>query len=179
VLVSLRNDSSSTLRFVPSGSRYRILDVRGREVASGVFTYAIPESVAPGANAYLVETVSALFASAADVERVQVEPVTRPTDVAAPRLDVRGLTWRRTADGGLEASGIVSNDSAAAVETGFVCVLFFDANAELIGAVYDLTDVQDLAPGRSATFSTAYPGTPPLAPASVARAEGIAFSLQE
>jgi hypothetical protein len=179
VLVKLRNDAPTALRFVPSGSRYRILDSKRREVASGVFTYAVPDRVAPGGYTYLLETVSALLVEPGEVGSVEVTPLTRVTEQADSVLTVAEVSWRRGAGGGLEATGIVTNNTSVTVGTGFVSVLFFDGHDALIGAVYDLTDIQNLAPGRSTRFATAYPGTAPLTPGSVARAEGIAFALQD
>jgi hypothetical protein len=176
VLVKLRNDAPTPLEFVPSGSRYRILASTGREVASGVFTYAVPDSVGPGEHAYLVETVSALLVAPGTVERVEVRPLARVAEQVDPLLTVRDVKWRSGAGGGLEASGLVTNGTSERVATGFVCVLFFDQADALVGAVYDLTDIRDVEPGASASFTTAYPGAPPIDPHQVASAKGIAFA---
>jgi hypothetical protein len=177
LLVVLRNDSATPMEFVSSGSTYRILDVHDRAVATGVFTYAVPDRIAPGATAYLVETVTMLFVKPRDVVRLAVVPSTRPTTEAAPLLKVAGVAWRTTV-AGLEASGVVTNNTPVEIDGGFVGVLFFGASNELIGAVYDLTDVEHLAPAESRRFSTAYPGTAPIASGDVARAEAIAFPLE-
>jgi hypothetical protein len=176
ILAVLRNDAPSPVQFVPAGSTYRIFDREGRAVATGVFTYAIPDRMAPGATGYLVETLSSLFVMPRDVARVVVVPSIQPAAEAATELPVSDLTWRSTA-AGVEASGVVTNGTQGNVDDVFIAVLFFDSKNELVGAVYDVTDVLSLDRGASARFSTAYPGTGPLGPRDIARAEAIAFAV--
>jgi hypothetical protein len=175
ILAVLRNDSSTPVQFVPSGSSYRIFDARGRAVATGVFTYAVPDRLAHGEIAYLVETRSALFVSPRGVDRVVVVPSVQSTSEAATLLSVTDVTWRTTATG-VEASGVVTNNTGRDIDEALVAVLFFASNDQLIGAVYDVADVQLLGRDESRRFSTAYPGTAPLASGDIARAEPIAYA---
>ena len=177
VVAEVRNVSQGPIAFVPSGSRYRVLDRAGREVTHGVFTYAAPDRISPGAEAYLIDTVSTLFARPADIARVEVQPALTPAQTAATLLSIQDVTWRHATDGGLVATGNVTNDTDTEVASAFVCVVFVGRDGHPLGGVYDLTDVRELAPGSDKRFATGYPGTPPIAPQDVARVEAIALEM--
>jgi hypothetical protein len=177
VLAAIRNPSSTPIEFVPSGSRYRIIDRAGHELSRGVFTYAAPDRLAPGEEAYLIDTASTLFAVPSDIAKVDVEPVTRPTESAATLLPTQNVEWKRAADGGLLAMGDVSNNTQAEIASAFVCVVVFGKDGKPLAGVYDLTDIRQLPPGGTKHFTTSYPGTPPIAAGDVSRVEAIALEL--
>jgi hypothetical protein len=175
VLAEVHNGSPTPIEFVPSGSRYRILDRAGHEVTHGVFTYAAPDRIAPGKDAYLIDTVTTLFAQPGDIVKVEVEPATRPTQTTATLLPTQDVEVRRANDGGLAAMGAVTNNTGAVVDSAFVCIVFVGRDGQLLGGVYDLTDVRQLAAGGSKQFTTSYPGTAPITPQDVARVDAIAL----
>jgi hypothetical protein len=177
IVVTVTNLADAAVEFVPSGSRYRVVDRDRHEIASGVFTYAAPDTIEPGGRAYLIETISSIFVSPANVDRVEAVPATRPASRRPLLLETRDVKWRAGPEGGLEATGTVVNTSDRTIEAGFVCVVFFDGAGRVLGGVYDLTSARGLMPAASAGFTTSYPGTPPVPADAVARAEAIAFDL--
>jgi hypothetical protein len=170
--------SPGAIEFVPGGSRYRLLDRSGREITHGVFTYAAPDRVAAGMDAYLIETVSTLFSTPSDIAKAEVQPATRPAQTSEALLRTDDVEWREGPDGGLEAIGKVVNDTGSDVGSAFVCVIFVGRDGQILGGVYDLTDVRELAPGASGEFATEYPGTGPVDRHAVGRVIAIAYELE-
>jgi hypothetical protein len=161
VIVPVRNRGTDWVALPRSTSRYRVTDGRGRELASGLFTVALPGIIGPNQTAYLVETVSAVFVGGSGTPTVEAAVVAAPAARPAASLKVTDLRAMTSPDGGLRLIGVVRNDGPAA--TGWLIAggVLIDARGRPVGAVYDPGRVGPLPAGASATFDTAYPGAPP------------------
>jgi hypothetical protein len=163
VILPVRNEGPGWFQLPRSRSRYRILDSRGRDVAGGVFTAAMPEFIGPGETAYLVDTLSATFV---DPREFRTAEATVDAIAAAKpdlTLSVGEIELSKGPGGGLRAMGVVRNDggtTARSVVAGVVVIGPPDGQA--IAAVFDLTDVGDLEPGDAVAFDTEYPGAAPV-----------------
>ncbi len=178
VVVVGRNAGDTTMSVSASGSRWQILNEAGKEVAAGRFAHAFPPVVAPGQTVLLIETLSATFTDPQDVSGISVAIATESSGdgVAALPLEVSDVTWRTGADDGLAVEGRVVNRTGRPVTDCAVAVVVSDAGGQILGGAYDV-GVGSLEPGESATFSTAYPGTPPVDPASVVSADATAVGF--
>jgi hypothetical protein len=161
VIVPVRNVGSSWIQLPRSASRYSVLDKRGREVAGGVFTAALPAAIGPSSVGYLVDTVSVAFITPsgtptvkADVEAVAVEPPN--TDVV-----VTDLAASTGASGGLRVTGLVHNQGERPVEWVMAGAVLLDQEGRPLAAVYDPAGGGRLEPGAALAFDTEYPGAPP------------------
>jgi hypothetical protein len=161
VIVPVHNGGTDWVVLPRSASRYRVMDGRGRELASGLFTVALPGSIGPNQTAYLVETVSAVFIGGSGTPTVEAAVVAAPVARPPASLKVTDLRARIGPDGGLRLTGVVHNDGPTA--TGWLIAggVLIDASGRPISAVYDPGRVGPLPAGASATFDTAYPGAPP------------------
>ncbi len=178
VVVIGRNAGDAPVQVSSSGSRWQIVSPTGEEVAEGRFAHAFPPVVRPGETVLLIETLSATFTNAEDVEdvRVAIGTETAVADGPVVPLEVSDVTWRAGPDDGLAVEGRVVNSTARPVADAAVAVIVRDAGGRILGGAYDV-GVGPLEPGASVAFSTAYPGTPPVDPATVATADAIAIGL--
>jgi hypothetical protein len=174
VIVPVRNSGTDWVALPRSASTYRVVDGHGRELASGLFTAALPGIIGPNQTGYLVETVSAVFSAGRGTPTVETEvaavPVARPT----ASLSVTDLRASTAADEGLRLTGVVHNEGPAT--TGWLVAggVLIDATRRPMAAVYDPGRVGPLRPGASAAFDTAYPGAAP-APDEGFSIIGVAF----
>jgi hypothetical protein len=175
VVVTVRNTGGSPVEVALSTATWTVSDEAGQPVASGRFAHAFPAVVEPGGEAYLIDGVSAAFAEANELATLEVDVQGEPAGHAdAPvELEVADVEWTQTDEGGVVASARVENPSTEPVSEVSAAVLIRDGSGEIVAAVYDVA-IGSLGPGESRTFDTAYPGTPPVDPDSVASAEGVA-----
>jgi hypothetical protein len=162
VILPVRNTGPGWLLLPRSRSSYRILDSRGRDVAGGVFTAAMPEFIGPGETAYLVDTLSATFV---DPREFRTAEATVDAIAAAKpdlTLSVGEIKLSKGPGGGLRAIGVVRNDGGTTARSVVAGVIAIGPDGQAIGAVFDLTDVGDLGPGEAVTFDTEYPGAAPV-----------------
>jgi hypothetical protein len=143
-----------------SASRYRVVDARGRELASGMFTVALPGVVAPNETAYLVETVSATFVAGTGTPTVQTEVEAVPVAEPTASLSVTDLQAAASPDGGLRVTGVVHNLGETSTDWLVAGGVLVDADRRPLGAVYDPGRVEPLPAGGSIRFETTYPGAP-------------------
>src|SRR3954471_11364239 len=173
VIVPVANEGKDPVALPRSASTYRVVDGRGRELASGLFTIALPGTIAPKETAYLVETVSAVFVAGSGTPKVTAHVAAIP--VAAPTASLRVTDVAATTgpDGGMRVTGVVHNDGAA--KTGWLVAggVLVDPKGRAMGAAYDPGRVGPLDPGATAKFDTSYPGAPP--PTNGTKLVGVAF----
>jgi hypothetical protein len=162
VILPVRNAGLSWFQLPRSRSTYRILDPRGREVAGGVFTAAMPEFIGPGETSYLVDTLSATFVEPREFR--SAEATVDAVAAAKPdlTLSVGEIELFKGPGGGLRAIGVVRNDGGTTARSVVAGVVVIGLDGQAIGAVFDLTDVGDLEPGEAVAFDTEYPGAPPV-----------------
>jgi hypothetical protein len=176
VVVEVRNGGSGWATLRAADSSFTIRDRAGRALETGYFAYAFPTSVGPGQSAYLMQTVDLAFARREQVNGVDATVAADPGDALDTRIEVSNLTWRTAPlAAGLEVSGTATNLSRREVANGLVGVVLFDSGGRILGAVYDNVDLASLGPGQQRAFATSYPGTPPIDPRAVARAQAFAF----
>ena len=178
VLVEVRNPGPGTVEMRGVDARYAITTRNGAVLHRGAFIYALPTIVPEGETAYFVDTVRLDFAESTDVGTLDVDvgPATA-TAAAEDALAVSDVTWERALGDGLQVSGTVRNPLDASVASAMVGVVLLDRDGELLGAVYDATDIGAIPPGGEAAFSADYPRTPPIDPASVGSVEALAFPI--
>jgi hypothetical protein len=164
VIAAVRNAGAGWVAFPSAASRYRLLDGGGREIGSGVFTAALPGVVRPGGTAYLVDTISAAFATGKGPTKVETEVHAVRAQAATATLTVDALHASTGDDGGLRVTGTVRNDGDVATGPVVAAAIVLDAKQKPLGAVYDLSDAGPLDPHASYTFATSYPGAPPPPP---------------
>ena len=166
---------SSAAVVAPARCRWRVLDNRSAPVASGRFAHAFPPVVPPGGTVLFIDTVSATFAEADQIARLDAaifaEPAT--TDDAVVSLRVSMVTWRSSEEGGVEVSGRVENPTSATVNDVMVGIVLRDRTGQILGGLYDI-GLPSIEPGAGTTFVTDYPGAPPMAVEDIVTADGIA-----
>jgi hypothetical protein len=174
VVVPITNEGTDWVALPRSASRYRVLDGGGRELASGLFTIALPGTIGPKETAYLVETVSAVFVAGKGTPTVKADVAAVPATKPAASLRVTDVAATTGPDGGLRVTGVVHNDGQAT--TGWLVAggVLVDAKGQPLGAAYDPGRVGPLDPGATATFDTGYPGAPPPGDAGT-KLVGVAF----
>jgi hypothetical protein len=164
------------MRGVDAG--YAVTGADGAVLHRGAFVYALPTIVPEGETAYFVDTVRLDFAESTELGRldVQIRPAAA-TGATAAALVVSGVDWERRTGGGLAVSGTVTNPLDAGITTAMVAVVLRDGDGELLGAVYDATDLADIPAGGDAEFVADDPRTPPIDPAAVGSFRAIAFPI--
>jgi hypothetical protein len=172
VIVPVRNQGKGWIEIPRSGSTYRLLQ-KGKEIASGVFTAALPATFGPGQTAYLVDTLSATFVSPSGSVSTKADIKAIPSEPPAPTFSVTDLHASVGAAGGLRVEGRVHNDGQAPAAWVIAGAVAVGADGRPLGAVYDPSNIGRLEPGSSVRFVCEYPGAPPLAKA--ARLHGVAF----
>lgn len=179
IIAVVRNDGHVPVEFERSGTTYVISAPDGRETARGVFTYAIPPRIGPGEVAYFAETLDAVFASADELSTASVDVAAVAADRPSTRLAGTVSELASGQGGGLRAVGTVTNTGPTPLRAPFVGIVLFGPDQAPIAALYDLTDIVGLAPGRQGAFDTEYPGTGPIRAADVTRSEVVAFDVDE
>jgi hypothetical protein len=174
VIVPVRNTGPGWIRIPRASSTYEVVDEQGREVASGVFTAALPAMIGPSQTGYLIDTVSVAFvapsgepAVTADVEAIATEPP--ETDLA-----IADLAASTGESGGLRVTGVVRNVGSRVADWVIAGAVLLGTNGRPLAAVYDPSDVGRLEPGASLPFDTEYPGAPPAGGAGTTLV-GVAF----
>jgi hypothetical protein len=175
VVVTARNTGGAPLLIPTSTASWAVSDQAGDVVARGHFAHAFPRVVAPGGEVYFIDGVSAAFAQAAELAKLDVGIDNEPMDDDGTivRLETRDLSWMAADNGGLEVSGEVSNASTRTVTDATVGIVLKDARGQVVAGVYSV-DVGELAAGETRRFVTAYPDTRPVDPAVVASADAAA-----
>lgn len=175
VIVPVRNDDARWLALPRSASTYRIVDQEGREVASGVFTAALPAAVPPGEIGYLVDTVSVTFVVPSGAQTVVAEVRAILTDAPVASISVSDLSAAIGPGGGLQVSGQVRNEGGTATQWVVAGAVALAQDGTPLGAVYDPSDIGRLEPGQVLAFDTEYPGAPPPSDGVVDGLVGMAF----
>jgi hypothetical protein len=175
VIVPLRSDDSRWLRLPRAQSTYRVVDGAGREIASGVFTAALPAAVGPGEAAYLVDTVSVAFENPTGSPVVDVDVSATATDRPISALSVSDLRATIGTGGGLRVTGRVHNVGTLASAWVMAGAVALGPDGSPLGAVYDPTDIGRLEAGQTLPFDTEYPGAPPLSAGLAHDLVGMAF----
>jgi hypothetical protein len=174
VIVPVRNVGSGWIQLPRSTSTYRVTDENGDEVASGVFTAALPSSFGPGEVGYLVDTVSVAFVVPNGAPAVEAEVEAVAVDRPTTDLVLADLAASTGDSGGLRVAGRVRNDGPRAAEWVIAGAILLGGDRRALAAVYDPTDGGRLEPAASLTFDTEYPGAPPPKSAGTSLV-GIAF----
>ena len=175
VIQPVRNDDERWIHLPLSISSYRIVNADDQEVASGIFTAALPAAIAPGRIGYLVDTVSVVFVEPSDSDTVAIDVQAEATDPLAGALAVSDLQAAVGVGGGLRVTGRVRNEGTTESRWVMAGALVLTENARPLGAVYDPSDVGRLGPGQTRSFDTEYPGAPPITDGLVAKLVGVAF----
>jgi hypothetical protein len=175
IILPVRNTGGGWLQLPRSRSTYLINNSEGLEVATGVFTAALPEFVGPGDTAYLVDTLSVAFADPREFRSattsVDAVEVAQPDTV----LSVDGIELSKGPDGGLRATGAVHNEGGTTARSVVAGVVAIGEDGQAVGALFDLTDVGDLEPGATVEFDTEYPGAPPIDGSAPGEVIGYAY----
>ena len=175
VIFEVTNTSSGWLRLPRSVSTYEVFGREKRSVAGGVLAAALPEFLGPGETSYLVDTQSVLFGRPGDFVRAAGSIIADAVPAPADRLTVDSIELS-SEPGGLRASGRVRNDGSTTPRSIIVGIVVRDTVGQPLAALYDLTDVTELAPGASAPFDTDYPGAPDVPRTGLGSVLGYAFS---
>ncbi len=178
IIVRVRNDDARWLGLPRSNSTYRVIDGNGLEVASGVFTAALPAAVEPGGTGYLVDTVSVSFLEPTGEESVAAEVLATAVEPTAATLLVSDLSVTSGTGDGLRVNGRVHNQGPVATQWIMAGAIALARDGSPLGAVYDPSDIGRLEPGQALPFETEYPGAPPLARGDVAELIGFAFEAE-
>ena len=176
VIVRVRNGGSAWMRLTRSASSYDVYDRAHRTVASGIFTIALPEVIGPGETAYLVDTLSLAFGKPSDFATSKAVVTAALAEPPSVRLSVTSVAISTGADRALRAVGEVRNDGDVTARSIIAGVVVLDGGGRPLAAVYDLSDTGELKPGATIRFDTEYPGAPPVAVESGARAVGYGFT---
>ena len=175
VIVPVRNDDARWLALPRSSSSYRVVDQEGREVASGVFTTALPAAVPPGATGYLVDTVSVTFIVPSGAQSVVADVRAILTDAPVVSISVSDLSAAIGPGGGLQVTGQVQNEGGTATKWVVAGAVALAPDGTPLGAVYDPSDIGRLEPGQALAFDTEYPGAPPPSAGVIDALVGMAF----
>jgi hypothetical protein len=172
VIVPVRNDGEGWMSIPRSGSTYRLLD-SDSEVASGIFTAALPSTIGPGQTGYLIDTLSATFVSSSEPLSTTAEVKVVPSEAPTYTLSVSNLRASVGTEGGLRVEGRVQNDGRTATTWVIAGAVAVGSDGRPLGAVYEPSDIGRLEPGSSFHFTCEYPGAPPVT--NAARLVGVAF----
>jgi hypothetical protein len=164
VIVPIRNVGSGWFRLPRSTSTYRVLDDQGREIASGMFTAALPVTIGPSQVGYLVDTVSAAFLAPSGTPSVTTKVEAVAVDRPGTELAVADLAASTGASGGMRVTGVVRNDGSRPAEWVIAGAVLLARDGRPLAAVYDPSDGGRLEPGAAMAFDTEYPGSPPPPP---------------
>jgi hypothetical protein len=175
VIQPVRNDGDRWVRLPRSLSTYRIVTTDDREVASGIFTAALPATIPPGETGYLVDTVSVAFVDPTDSDTVETDVRGIATEPPTGTLSVSDLRAAVGAGGGLRVTGRVQNDGSDPLRWVMAGAVALAPDGRPLGAVYDPTDVGRLGPGEALAFDTEYPGAPPISAGVAVDLVGVAF----
>ena len=175
VIQPVRNDDERWIRLPLSISSYRIVTPNDQEIASGIFTAALPSAIAPGETGYLVDTVSVAFVEPTAADAVETDVRAEATDPLDGALTVSDLRAAVGVGGGLRVTGQVENEGTTATRWVMAGALVLAPDGRPLGAVYDPTDVGRLGPGQTRGFDTEYPGAPPIPEGLTTKLVGVAF----
>jgi len=162
VLVPVRNETSGWVAVDRSSSTYRVRDATDQEIASGVFTAALPAAIEPNGTGYLVETVSVAFVTGHGPMTIEAHVAGSATDEPTAHLSVDDLRTATASDGGLRVTGRILNEGTAASGWVVAGVVVVDSAGKPISAVYDPGRIGTIPAGSSVPFDTTYPGAPPV-----------------
>jgi hypothetical protein len=167
VLVGVTNQGGSAGYLPSSASAWEVSDAGGFAVSRGRFAHVFPRLVEPGATAWLVDALSATFTERADLGALTVtldeRAATAEDRAETGALTVGDVTWRLDAAGRLSVSGVVENVGDQRIGRWSAGVVLVAADGTPLAAAYEIGDVDGLAPGGTARFSTSYPGSAPVA----------------
>jgi hypothetical protein len=175
VIVPVRNVGSGWIQLPRSASTYQVVDGQGREIASGVFTAALPTSIGPSQVGYLIDTVSVAFVAPRGTPSVKAQVEAVPVDRPSAELTVTNLVTSTGASGGLRVTGVVRNQGARTADWVIAGAILLGDGGRPLAAVYDPSDVGRLDPGAALAFDTEYPGAPPPPDDAGTTLVGIAF----
>ena len=175
VIQPVRNDDDRWIHLPLSLSTYRIATPNDQEVASGIFTAALPATIAPGETGYLIDTVSVAFVEPSDSDSATSDVQAVAADPLAGALSVGELRAALGVGGGLRVTGRVQNEGNEATRWVMAGAVVLAPNGSPLGAVYDPSDVGRLGPGQTQTFDTEYPGAPPIGAGVAMELVGVAF----
>jgi hypothetical protein len=175
VIVPVRNVGAGWFQLPRSISTYRVRDDAGREIASGVFTAALPATIGPSQVGYLVDTVSAAFLAPSGTPSVTTEVDVVAVDRPATELALADFAASTGVSGGLRVTGLVRNDGSRPAEWVIAGAVLLAKDGAPLGAVYDPSDGGRLEPGAAMAFDTEYPGAPPPPDGAGTTLTGFAF----
>jgi hypothetical protein len=162
VIVAVKNQGSSSMRLTRSASTYEIYDRSHRTIASGIFTAALPDVIAPAETAYLVDTLSVVFGDPKDFATSKAKVTATPAEPPDVQLSITSVEISTGEDYGLRAIGEARNDGDVPARSVVAGVVVLDQAGQPISAVYDLSDIGQLGPRETGQFDTEYPGAPPI-----------------
>jgi hypothetical protein len=169
----LKNVGTGWAKLDPFDSDYTVLDKAGGVVTTGSFTYAYPAFVAPGGVAYLAEDGSDQGSAVADYSKVEVDGRYSAVDSPGATFTVASIRLKSdNFEGGLIATGFVTNTSSVAVDEAALAVICLNASGVPIGAT-TTNLIKNLAAGQRKGFETVT-STPPLRASQCAKVAGYA-----
>ncbi|MBA2557664.1 MAG: hypothetical protein H0V12_10045 [Chloroflexi bacterium] len=172
VIVEVQNTGDGWVEILPFESTFTIYDEGGGVVESGGFIYAYPNLLGPGESGYVAESVYS-DSGVGDLARVEVDMYYDPIPEPNNLLTVSNVRTRGASFGdGLEATGEVTNEGIAPVDSATVGVFFLNSSGEPLGFAYTNL-VANIAAGATKGFSTVGE-TPPIRQRDVA--ETVAFA---
>src|SRR5436309_13713772 len=105
VLVAVTNQGAAPVRIDATSSTYVVKGADGKVVARGVFSYAFPVILAPGAVGYLLDSPLVGLVPIGDRDTASVQVDVSGVSSPGNPLEVTDLTWRRDAAGSISVSG--------------------------------------------------------------------------
>jgi hypothetical protein len=176
-IVEVENTGASPADLDDGDHDFAIYDKDGAVLTTGRFSYAFPQVLQAGELGYYID--SGIFDEGTDRSTIgKIELESMEFGLEAPEADVYDVAKVRVTQepfgDGLQVTGVITNTSTTDAESVRVAVVFFDANGNIIGALYDNT-VDGIPAGKSKAFKTSYPGTPPMKPSAVKSFKAFAY----
>jgi hypothetical protein len=181
VIAGVTNEGGAAGYLPAAATTWEVRSPDGFAVARGRFAHVFPRLVEPGATAWLVDALSATFAQPSELTTVSVTLDERPASAVdageAESITVADVDWHLDAEGRLSVSGTVANGGSVPVARWSAGVILVDADGRPLAAAYEIGAEGPLDPGATASFSTAYPGSGPVAAEQVAEVIAVAVPL--
>ena len=181
VLVGVTNRGGLPGYLPSAASAWEVRSPDAFAVSQGRFAHVFPRLVEPGGTAWLVDALSATFTAPGDLRELVVTLDAReatPEDLGERgELTVDDVEWRVDATGTLTVSGVVENTGSRTIERWSAGVVLLAADGSPLAAAYEIGEVDPLAPGSTASFSTSYPGSAPVEDDEVASVVARAVPL--
>ncbi len=153
IIIEIRNEGARPAQI--NGGAYTMYSKSGAELDKGVFLYAFPKFLAPGATGYIAERDYSSVWNAADVGTVKATFDYDWIDEARTYLTTADIATEKDpyGSGGYITSGTVTNRSDVFVPMAHIGVFYLAADGTPLGFTYTNL-VENVAPGQTKNFTT-------------------------